>query len=517
MKLPIILSILVFAIAPLAVFGEDSGDGEAGNNGFQVIGSSSDGDQNDSSGDPARTEGQVAGINTEHGCKTKETKTIRLGSNACGRGYCACVTPNRIYVPYRKRAEQICKFKGFDRVSNFRTKPGLRGVLHCGPRGTGCFINQNPGNLVCTQVTCLKEGDDPKITQEPNCGTEIFHPESKRCVPNTITGHENGYFFTASSVCIPTLSGAATHCTSMQQAYMGCNLEQLSPIAARIPVPSSNVNEPGSTEIYIRNMTDEGQCEKAPDEAFQRSCLTYFNCYNEAINNAKNKISSLQSSQALASTSDTEQLNDYFKSAKECHANFLAVLNGQEFDSEKLAEGESEEGQAGGGAEYNLGEFTQASVAPSPNVVAFDNLKEDELDVDKKGRSGEPPSVSLASGSSSLKSGAVAGADAAVKPVDDANKRGDSLYYERNNGGSGKGKYKNYSRGRGAVTVGGKSFKGKQKNKIGFGKKADRSLSANGKSTEKPRLFQMVSRQYEAYQPMLTTIDDYLRQLDRSN
>jgi hypothetical protein len=74
--------------------------------------------------------------------------------NGCVNGYCACVTPNQPNVPYQPSAKAICVFKGYTDVVSFTTASGPTGVNHCGANGTGCFVNGNPGNIVCNQVIC---------------------------------------------------------------------------------------------------------------------------------------------------------------------------------------------------------------------------------------------------------------------------------------------------------------------------------------------------------------------------
>lgn len=82
--------------------------------------------------------------------------TIALGATGCVNGYCACVTPGQINVPYAPSALAICVFKGYTSLITFSTTAGIRGATICGADGGGCFVNANPGNITCSSVTCSR-------------------------------------------------------------------------------------------------------------------------------------------------------------------------------------------------------------------------------------------------------------------------------------------------------------------------------------------------------------------------
>lgn len=79
-----------------------------------------------------------------------------LSSQGCVSGYCACVTAGQLNVPDRNQARAICLFKGYADVTTFTTSPGPINALQCSANGSGCFANANPGNIVCSQVDCMK-------------------------------------------------------------------------------------------------------------------------------------------------------------------------------------------------------------------------------------------------------------------------------------------------------------------------------------------------------------------------
>ena len=85
--------------------------------------------------------------------------TIPLGPNSCGNGAgaCACVTPGVLYRPNPQAAENLCAEMGYRRMVTFQTAEGQRGVYQCSSMyNASCFVNQNPGNLVCISVTCSR-------------------------------------------------------------------------------------------------------------------------------------------------------------------------------------------------------------------------------------------------------------------------------------------------------------------------------------------------------------------------
>ncbi len=79
-----------------------------------------------------------------------------LATNGCVNGYCACVTGGQLGVPSAPSAEAICIFKGYTSLVNFTTSGGVVGAPHCSANGQSCFINANPGNIVCANVTCSR-------------------------------------------------------------------------------------------------------------------------------------------------------------------------------------------------------------------------------------------------------------------------------------------------------------------------------------------------------------------------
>lgn len=85
--------------------------------------------------------------------------TIPLGAFSCGNGSgaCSCVTPGAIYRPNPQAAENLCREMGYRRMVTFQTAEGQRGANQCSSMyNASCFINQNPGNLICSSVTCSR-------------------------------------------------------------------------------------------------------------------------------------------------------------------------------------------------------------------------------------------------------------------------------------------------------------------------------------------------------------------------
>lgn len=79
-----------------------------------------------------------------------------LAANGCVNGYCACVTGGQLGVPHAPSAEAICIFKGYTSLVSFTTSTGVVGAPHCSANGGSCFINANPGNIICANVTCSR-------------------------------------------------------------------------------------------------------------------------------------------------------------------------------------------------------------------------------------------------------------------------------------------------------------------------------------------------------------------------
>lgn len=102
------------------------------------------------------TVGPLQSVNSST-VKVTATQTFSVNSSTgCVNGFCACVTPGQLYVPYRPSAAAICVVKGYADVTTFTTAGGSRGQNHCSADGLSCFVNQNPGNIVCDQVSCTK-------------------------------------------------------------------------------------------------------------------------------------------------------------------------------------------------------------------------------------------------------------------------------------------------------------------------------------------------------------------------
>lgn len=85
-------------------------------------------------------------------------QTFDLGANSCGygQGFCACVTAGQLYAPDAHAAARLCHERGYRHLVNFQTAPSYRGAIQCSGNSGGCFRNANPGNVVCTQITCSR-------------------------------------------------------------------------------------------------------------------------------------------------------------------------------------------------------------------------------------------------------------------------------------------------------------------------------------------------------------------------
>ena len=85
-------------------------------------------------------------------------KSFALGSTGCGSSYCSC-HESVLYQGSTNRALAICKHKGYSKLSSLKTANGPIGQRQChsADGASGCFTNANPGNLICTKVTCERE------------------------------------------------------------------------------------------------------------------------------------------------------------------------------------------------------------------------------------------------------------------------------------------------------------------------------------------------------------------------
>ncbi len=89
--------------------------------------------------------------------KVTATQSFNVNSNtACVNGFCSCVTPNQIRVPYKPSADLICSVRGYASSSTFTTVNGPVGAVQCNANGAGCFVNANEGNIICATVNCTR-------------------------------------------------------------------------------------------------------------------------------------------------------------------------------------------------------------------------------------------------------------------------------------------------------------------------------------------------------------------------
>lgn len=87
--------------------------------------------------------------------KVTATQSFNVNArNACVNGFCSCVTPNQIRVPYKPSADLICSVKGYSSATTFTTVNGPVGAVQCNANGADCFINANEGNIICSTVNC---------------------------------------------------------------------------------------------------------------------------------------------------------------------------------------------------------------------------------------------------------------------------------------------------------------------------------------------------------------------------
>lgn len=115
---------------------------------------------------PGRAGQYYVEVKTTQGpLQTAKSNTVKVTANqsfnvasstGCVNGYCNCVTGGQLYVPYQPSAAAICVFKGYADVTTFTTQNGPVGSPQCSAGGGGCYINQNPGNIICSVVNCTK-------------------------------------------------------------------------------------------------------------------------------------------------------------------------------------------------------------------------------------------------------------------------------------------------------------------------------------------------------------------------
>lgn len=114
---------------------------------------------------PARSGNYYVRVTTTSGpTQTANSNTVKItvsdtinvdAANGCVNGYCACNMGYGEVNPASGTA--ICQYRGYASMTGMSTRAGVRGHVHCtSPNGTGCFVNQNPINLVCTTVSCTR-------------------------------------------------------------------------------------------------------------------------------------------------------------------------------------------------------------------------------------------------------------------------------------------------------------------------------------------------------------------------
>lgn len=72
----------------------------------------------------------------------------------CAGVYCSCGTPGLLGVPFNDAAASICGALGHGYLIGYSYLEGPVGEYQCDPYGQNCYINQDPGNIVCATVTC---------------------------------------------------------------------------------------------------------------------------------------------------------------------------------------------------------------------------------------------------------------------------------------------------------------------------------------------------------------------------
>jgi hypothetical protein len=152
---------------------------------------------------------------------------------------------------------------------------------------------------------------EAKPTKFGKCETDKFHPITLRCLDDEVVNHPNGYFFTQNEVCIPSISGAKTHCTKMP-AWDGCG-EKPGKISFKIPDPFPECK---IQQVDLKNLNQSSSYIAAQNQICE--------CQNAAIREIKDFI---KDNPVEKDNDVSTVINDLLRLARECRANKITDGN----------------------------------------------------------------------------------------------------------------------------------------------------------------------------------------------
>lgn len=461
-----------------------------------------------------------------------DTEEFHLKFGSCNKGaYCAATLKNRLYTPDPKKADNWCKSKGHDIHIKFRVqKPGKVGVRYCqttkrGNKYVGCFINKNPGNIYFTYVKC-KKLCDPSPRKEENCASNVFHPDTKRCIPQVIVDYSGEHFFKKESVCILKLGqNGGEYCTNLP-AWNACKDKNgPTPVDANMPPIDTYAIDPEASSYDVNARSDK--IDPHSGEAPYLSSPEYAKCVQDVQDVINEKIKEKTDKGEIVDQAFLDELHASNDAVTECYTAY------KEAQEKETSIGSVNERANNPQATPLLGiddSYTSSAsqVEPQKGLPAQDNTHIQSFTKESSGtnNTGTLNFTGSESGSSGDSQVDIAGAGNHLKGGQGSNRGAEHEYHNRGGAGSrgissGNFSYSRASGRRGDASASDKvTFKPKKQP----GSSAKTSSAGDGVHAKNQNyqgnyaksIFEMVSQQYDKRTTNLATLDSYIRQQQRS-